>query len=175
MPAPPSTSDATPQPSAPGHVAHQGLLTAAITARGGTPAIGPVALKILVAEDTVANQLLITKLLAKFGHQFTLAKDGAEAVELFSRDAFDLVLMDRHMPRLDGLDATRQCRRFEQTRGTSRPRTPIIALTAESKGEGAADYADAGIDDHLPKPFSAQQLKEILAKWCPPETARLSA
>jgi len=144
-------------------------------ARTGTSGIEPTALKILVAEDIVANQLLITRLLAKFGHQVTLAKNGVEAVEHFSRDAFDLVLMDRHMPQLDGLDATRQCRRLEQTRGTSRQRTPIIALTAESKGEGTADYADAGIDDHLPKPFSVQQLKDILAKWCSPQTARFSA
>ncbi len=126
----------------------------------------PTGLRILVAEDTAPNQVLITRLLAKQGHQPTLARDGAEAVELFQLGAFDLVLMDRHMPRMDGLEATRQIRLLEQTRPSSARRIPIIALTAETQAEETNTYADAGIDDVLLKPFFAQQLRDMVARWC---------
>ncbi|GAG45059.1 unnamed protein product, partial [marine sediment metagenome] len=90
---------------------------------------GPARLRILLAEDNVVNQKLIETLLGKEGHSVVVVGNGHKAVEAVKNDSFDLVLMDVHMPVLDGLKATAQIREHE--RETDR-RVPIIAMTAHS-------------------------------------------
>src|SRR5207249_2154412 len=91
--------------------------------------VSTAALRILVAEDNPVNQLVALKLLERQSHSVTLVGTGKGAVELFHRQAFDLVLMDIQMPEMDGLQATAAIRAAEIDRQT---RIPIIALTAHA-------------------------------------------
>ena len=134
----------------------------------------PAGLRVLAAEDVAANQLLITKLLSKLGCQADLARNGAEAVALYQSHTYDLILMDCHMPQMDGFEATREIRRLEQSSHRTPRRTPIIALTANSIDDERKEYADSGMDDHLSKPFSSQQLTALLTKWCSAERSKLA-
>jgi signal transduction histidine kinase/DNA-binding response OmpR family regulator len=123
-------------------------------------------LSILVAEDNDINALLSRALLEKLGHRPTMARDGAAAVEAFLGGAsagapFDLVLMDVHMPELDGIEATRRIRAAEAERGAAH--TPIIALTANAFGEDRDACLAAGMDDFLVKPLDRERLAEVLA------------
>lgn len=106
---------------------------------------------ILVAEDNATNRLLVSKMLEKQGCRVTLVGDGCAAVEAVTRPNaghFDLVLMDIHMPVMDGEEATRQIR-LRQTDA----HTPIIALTANAFAEDIARYKALGMDDHIAKPI----------------------
>jgi len=112
-------------------------------------------LRILVAEDNQVNQRLALAVLRRMGHHVTLATTGAEAVETWKREAFDLVLMDIQMPEMDGLEATRNIRALEQPGGA---RTPIIAMTAHAMGGDRERCLDAGMDDHVTKPINRADL-----------------
>jgi CheY-like chemotaxis protein len=120
-------------------------------------------LAILVAEDNEINALLARALLARLGHRATVAPDGAAALAAFlaAPTPYDLVLMDVHMPQLDGIEATRRIRAAEAESG--RPRTPIIALTANAFGEDREACLAAGMDDFLVKPLDRERLAEVLA------------
>jgi PAS domain S-box-containing protein len=126
-------------------------------------------LNILVAEDNEINALLTRSLLSKLGHRSAVAESGAYALQRWqaARDAghpFDLILMDMHMPGVDGLEAARRIRTAEA--GT--PRTPIIALTANAFAEDREACAEAGMDGFLVKPLDrghlAAALDEIAGK-----------
>jgi CheY-like chemotaxis protein len=123
-------------------------------------------LSILVAEDNEINALLARALLAKLGHRPTIATSGAAAIESWlaarSADApYDRVLMDLHMPGMDGLEATRRIRSIEaEESGT---RTPIIALTANASAEDRDACLAAGMDSFLVKPLDREQLAVVLA------------
>src|SRR5262249_57305343 len=96
---------------------------------GPSPTNAPQAsLKVLLAEDNFVNQKLALTMLQKRGHRVTVANDGIEALAQLDRDAFDVVLMDVHMPNMGGFEATAKIREDERARGTGR--IPIIALTA---------------------------------------------
>ena len=110
---------------------------------GGEP------LRILLADDNPVNQLVATRLLARKGHHVTVTHNGLEAVEQFRVQPFDLVLMDVHMPVMDGLEATRQIRELELRRGTC---TPIIALTASDMAGDRQSCLASGMDDYVAKP-----------------------
>jgi CheY-like chemotaxis protein len=121
---------------------------------------------VLVAEDNDINALLARALLHRLGHRPTIAENGAAAVECFlaatRADApYDLVLMDVHMPELDGLEATRRIRATEAARGL--PRTRIVALTANAFGEDREACLAAGMDDFLVKPLDRDRLADVLA------------
>jgi PAS domain S-box-containing protein len=123
-------------------------------------------LAILVAEDNDINALLARALLTKLGHRPTVARDGATAVDSFLVAAtagtpYDLVLMDVHMPEVDGIEATRRIRYAEAEGGVAR--TPIIALTANAFGEDRDACLAAGMDDFLVKPLDQERLAEILS------------
>jgi signal transduction histidine kinase len=113
-------------------------------------------LRILVAEDNRVNQLVIQTLLSQAGIAPALVADGREAVEAWSSGDFDLVLMDVEMPQMDGPAATREIRRLEAERG--RPRTPILALSANAMTHQIADYLAAGMDGHVAKPIHVEDL-----------------
>jgi CheY-like chemotaxis protein len=123
-------------------------------------------LSILVAEDNDINALLARALLANLGHRPTVAGTGAAAIEawLSARAAgtpYDLVLMDVHMPQVDGLEATRRIRAAEA--GREGPRTRIIALTANALAEDRESCLAAGMDGFLTKPLDRERLAQLLA------------
>ncbi|MEX0840661.1 MAG: ATP-binding protein [Xanthobacteraceae bacterium] len=123
-------------------------------------------LSILVAEDNDINALLARVLLTKLGHRPVIAGNGAAAVEswLSARTAgvpFDLVLMDVHMPDVDGIEATRQIRAAEAGLGDNRTR--IIALTADVMAEDREACLEAGMDGFLTKPLDRERLAEALS------------
>ena len=124
-------------------------------------------LAVLVAEDNDINALLARALLHRLGHRPAIAANGAAAVESFLAAAnagtpFDLVLMDVHMPELDGLEATRRIRAAEAAMGLRRTR--IVALTANAFGEDREACLAAGMDDFLVKPLDRDRLAEVLAQ-----------
>jgi two-component system sensor histidine kinase/response regulator len=113
------------------------------------------ALRVLLAEDGVVNQRVAVGLLNLRGHSVVLANNGKEALSALEREPIDVVLMDVHMPELDGIEATRAIRAKEKS--TAR-RLPIIALTASAmKGDRERCLA-AGMDGYVSKPFNAQDL-----------------
>jgi PAS domain S-box-containing protein len=123
-------------------------------------------LSILVAEDNEINALLARALLVKLGHHPTMAASGAAAIEswLAARAAgtpYDRVLMDLHMPGMDGLEATRRIRTLEAE--NKAPRTPILALTANASTEDHDACLAAGMDGFLVKPLDRERLATALA------------
>ena len=125
------------------------------------PAFELPPLRVLLVEDSVANQRVATGMLEKASHTVRVASDGSAAVDACAAERFDLVLMDLQMPGMDGYAATRAIRGREEARGDAR--TPIVALTARaSRGSEAACLA-AGFDGYLLKPYRSRELTEALA------------
>jgi CheY-like chemotaxis protein len=125
-------------------------------------AAGCPPLSILLAEDTPANQKVMTTLLARFGHATDVAANGQEAVDLFSRGDYDLVLMDVQMPRVDGFQATAEIRKIDQLRGAH---TPIIAMTAHVMTGDRERCLEAGMDEYLAKPIDVHLLADTLSRF----------
>ena len=121
--------------------------------------------RILVAEDTLANQLLVRKLLQKLGCEPTIANNGRQAVELFQQNTYALVLMDCHMPELDGFEATAKIRELEAGSRRDQRSIPVIALTADAMEGDRQKCLDAGMDDYLSKPIRPGELEAMLLKW----------
>ncbi len=119
----------------------------------------PQAARILVAEDSRANQRLIGLILNKLGHEFELAADGLEAVEAVKTSRFDMVLMDLHMPHMDGMEASQTIRALDDEVAAM---TPIFALTADVRPEVPGLILDAGMDALLSKPLDVEKLAETI-------------
>jgi two-component system sensor histidine kinase/response regulator len=119
-------------------------------------------LSILLAEDHEVNQQLMVRLLSQQGHRVTLARDGLEALSCFERETFDLVLMDVQMPRLGGLEATGRIRALEAA--TGRPRTPIVALTANAMQGSSEECLTAGMDGYVSKPVQFPLLHQEMRR-----------
>ena len=116
-------------------------------------------LRVLVVEDNATNRMIVRKMLESLGAQVTTAEDGEEGAELAVTAAFDLILMDVQMPRLDGVGATRRIR----TSRSAAARIPIVGLTANVLSHQREDYLAAGMDAVLGKPISpVALLQEIL-------------
>jgi len=119
-------------------------------------------LSILLAEDNRVNQKIALRLLEKRGHHAVLAVNGKEALEALAQASFDLVLMDVHMPDMDGIEATIAIREKEKSTGLHQP---VIAMTALAmKGDRERCLA-AGMDGYLSKPIDLQQLDDLLAEY----------
>jgi signal transduction histidine kinase/CheY-like chemotaxis protein len=126
--------------------------------------------RILVVEDNPTNQMVIRALLGKLGLRVDVAGNGQVAVDAIANGASpDLILMDLQMPVMDGLEATRRIRGWEQD--GQRPRVPIIALTAGAFEEDRQNCRDAGMDDFLTKPVDIKRLSAVLIKWGKAATA----
>ncbi len=110
--------------------------------------------RILLAEDVVANQILVSAILEASGHLVDVVDDGVAAVTALRRTAYDLVLMDVQMPVMNGIDATRAIRDDE----AGQRRTPIVALTANATSEDAARCLAAGMDAYVAKPIDEPHL-----------------
>ncbi|MFZ4632574.1 MAG: response regulator [Saprospiraceae bacterium] len=115
-------------------------------------------LKLLLAEDNVVNQQFIHRALSKLGHEVDLVDNGQKALEYALRTPYDLVLMDVHMPVLDGMEASRRIL-------AQKPDTIILAVTANATTEVKEACLKAGMKDFLSKPFSVEQLGCLLSKW----------
>ncbi len=119
---------------------------------------------ILLAEDNPVNQEVGIGILEAIGCQADVVNNGQEAVIASTEKHYDIILMDCHMPIMDGFQASTQIRQREKFQGT-KSRVPIIALTADVQ-KGIVDQClDAGMDGYISKPFSTKQLQEALAEW----------
>jgi CheY-like chemotaxis protein len=125
---------------------------------------------ILVVEDNLINQQVALGILQIQGYRVTVANNGREALDAYAQGAFDLILMDCQMPEMDGFEATVQIRRREQSSGGRR--VPIVALTANAMAQDREECLNAGMDDHLAKPFSMQTMQEMLDRWMPQTTPK---
>jgi signal transduction histidine kinase/CheY-like chemotaxis protein/streptogramin lyase len=116
--------------------------------------------RVLVAEDNLVNQKVMTRILQRLGCEFEVANNGAEALDLYCRKSFEVVLMDCQMPVCDGYAATVAIRQFEADAGAVR--VPIVALTAHAADSDRDRCLAAGMDIYLTKPISAGRLREVL-------------
>jgi signal transduction histidine kinase/FixJ family two-component response regulator len=124
--------------------------------------------RVLVAEDNGINQLIVSTLLRRAGYAVDTVENGAEAVAAVERVAYDLVLMDVHMPVTTGPQAVQQIRAMP----SSGARLPIIALTAHAMQGAREDYLAAGFDDYLSKPFTPVGLLAVIRRWADAAPAR---
>ena len=128
---------------------------------------GAISLKpqatLLVVEDNPINQQVARYQLEKMGYRADIAKDGIDALAMLERSDYALVLMDCHMPQMDGFETTARIR----SRSDDKALIPIIAVTA-SGGSGERDKClQAGMDDFLLKPFRKEELSDKITKWLP--------
>ena len=117
-------------------------------------------LMILLVEDNLLNQRIVTFSLKKFNHDVVIANNGVEAIEHFKQRKFDVILMDIMMPVMDGLEATIKIREFEVNNMIEK-RTPIIALTANTMDNDRDKCISYGMDEFMAKPFDIEKLNLI--------------
>jgi len=122
-----------------------------------------MSIPVLLAEDNPFNQELVIELLVDTPFAVTVAENGSEALDLYKRGHYRVVLMDCQMPVMDGLEASLEIRRYEQESGL--PRTPIIAVTANVATTDKEACLAVGMDDYLAKPFDLDVFLEILERW----------
>ena len=120
-------------------------------------------LRCLIAEDNPSNALVLSRMLKSLGITVQHAENGQQALNFFIRDHYDLVILDVEMPVMDGIEAARQIRQFEQEE--ERERTPIFGLTANALDEQRDSYLNAGMDLHLVKPIRLWELAESIQRW----------
>jgi CheY-like chemotaxis protein len=116
--------------------------------------------KVLLVEDDRINSMILQRMLTKLGMSVVQAHDGSEAMQKMREHEFDVVLMDCHMPIMDGLEATRRIRAGEA--GNSE--VPIVALTAAALDEDRRRCLDAGMDDFLSKPVRPDEILEVMSR-----------
>ena len=119
-------------------------------------------LRVLVVDDNPVNLAIVSALLERHGITPQLAADGVEAVELACATAYDIILMDLQLPRLNGLEATERIRHFESMH--SRTHAPVVAYSSVMV-DGAVLRTN-GLNGVLAKPCSSQQLDDCMARWC---------
>ena len=119
----------------------------------------PGPLRVLVVDDVAMNRDIAGSFLRAAGHGVICVESGAEAVEMAAASDFDVILMDVRMPEMDGLEATRRVRALIGPRG----RVPVIALTAQAFAQQVNECRQAGMDDHLSKPFTPDALLAAVA------------
>jgi PAS domain S-box-containing protein len=127
------------------------------------------AVRILLAEDNITNQMVAVGILKKLGLRADAVANGAEAVKALETIPYDLVLMDVQMPEMDGLEATRQIRNPRSA--VRNHRIPIIAMTAHAMQGDKERCLEEGMNDYVTKPVDPHALAEALEKWLPKETA----
>ena len=125
--------------------------------------------RILLAEDSITNQQVALGILRKLGLRADAVANGVEVLQALESIPYDLVLMDVQMPEMDGLEATRRIRNPQSA--IRNRQIPIIAMTAHAMQGDRETCLDAGMNDYVSKPVSAQALAEALDRWLPKETA----
>jgi CheY-like chemotaxis protein len=122
-------------------------------------------LSVLLVEDNLVNQEVCRAMLEHLGHRVEVAGNGKVAVDHVTEKEYDIVLMDCQMPEMDGYAATRAIRKLEEAGFGETRHTPIVALTAHALQGDAERSLAAGMDDHLSKPFTIDQLREVILKY----------
>jgi len=135
----------------------------AATSRATPAAIPHPGAKILLVEDQPVNQTLFAVLLRRRGYEVAIVDNGVAAIAAFSATRYDLVLMDMHMPEMDGVEATATIRAMEKTHAL--PRIPIVAMTANAEARDREQCLAAGMDDYIAKPIKADTLFATVARW----------
>jgi two-component system, sensor histidine kinase len=125
--------------------------------------LAPLGGTVLLVEDNPVNRLIAEEMLSSLGLECLHAEDGSRALHMLAHRAVDLVLMDLQMPIMDGYTAARLIRERELRQRL--PRTPIVALTANAFDDDAQRATDAGMDGHLSKPYTRDQLRDLVATW----------
>lgn len=128
-----------------------------VPAEHSAPELPANKLRVLLVEDLPANQMLVTHVLNRRGHDVEVAQNGLQAVELAGQNSFDLVLMDLQMPDMDGFEATAAIRAIPGV-----ARVPIVALTAHALPSDRDRCLAAGMDDYLAKPLDIRKLVEVV-------------
>jgi len=144
----------------------QESMSPASRSRTFAPAMGDTAdkeWKILLAEDSIESQHVMRLYLSKSPYRLHCTDSGTSAVETFKSGRYDLVLMDLHMPDMDGCEATRRIRAWETEQ--DRPRTPIVALTADGFAESRQRSAEAGCDDFITKPVKMDTVLNAIRRF----------
>jgi signal transduction histidine kinase/DNA-binding response OmpR family regulator len=144
------------------HAALQSRVAPVAPQRSFTTAERP--LRVLLAEDNRVSAMVVSRLLEQRGHTVVLARNGVEAVSLWRTGGFDLVLMDMHMPDMDGDMAAREIRRLERERGGH---IPIIAQTANAMSEAERACIDAGMDAYVSKPIVREKFIALVESFSP--------
>ncbi len=127
-------------------------------------AVQKLSAHVLLAEDNLVNQEVGLAMLRTIGCQPEVVNNGLEAVNAATNNHFDLILMDCHMPKMDGFQATHAIRENEALESNKHP-TPIIALTADVQKGIIEQCLEAGMDDYISKPFDINHLQSTLEKW----------
>ena len=117
---------------------------------------------LLLVEDNKVNQLVVNTILVKEGFNVTIADDGIDAIEAYKKDEYDLILMDINMPRMGGIEATKELRKLMSENNRN---IPIIALTANAIEGAEEEYLNHGMNGYLTKPIEIPALKKELEKW----------
>jgi CheY-like chemotaxis protein len=132
-----------------------------VAARSGMVEPLETPLRVLIAEDNAVNQKLAMRMLQKLGCKVEIANNGVDAVELYTKMLFDVVLMDCQMPEMDGYEAAAAIRRLEKNSALTR--VPIVALTAHAGSADRDRCFDAGMDIYVTKPISIERLRQVLS------------
>ncbi len=133
------------------------------SALGALDSAAPLAGRVLLVEDNEVNRMIGREVLMALGLTVVEATDGKQALERLAAEPVDLVLMDCQMPVMDGYAATQEIRKRERRLGL--PHLPVLALTANAFDEDAVRSREAGMDAHLAKPYTRDQLQELLKVW----------
>lgn len=123
----------------------------------------PKTLKILLAEDNQINQRIAVFTFNRLGITCDIASDGQEAFDMHCQNGYNLILMDMQMPVMDGLEATRKIRIFENETNPDR-HVYIVALTANMISDKKGECIQAGMDDFMEKPFNEDALRALFSK-----------
>ena len=129
----------------------------------GTQASGRGVGRILVVEDNPETQMLASAQLTRLGYDHVVAGDGYEALDLSEKETYAAILMDWHLPGMDGLETTRRMRQREEREG--RARVPIVSVTARAMAADIEACLKAGADDFVAKPASLGRIAEVLEQW----------
>ncbi len=146
-------------------IAHTVGPTGAPFSPGGGAPVFSETIRILLAEDNPVNQKVALRQLRKLGAQVETASNGLETIAAWERGGHDSILMDCHMPRMDGYEATRKIRELERTKSLAPIR--IIAMTASAMQGDREGCLQAGMDDYISKPVSIEELRALLKRHFP--------
>ena len=117
--------------------------------------------KIIVAEDSSVIQNLTKKILSQMNYEIISVKNGQQVIDLLEKEKFDLILLDIHMPVMDGMECATRVRNLDSDNKT----IPIIAITGNANNYGMKDFESVGINDFLPKPLNYDNLVEMVGKY----------
>ena len=117
--------------------------------------------KIIVAEDSSVIQNLTKKILSQLNYEIVAVKNGQQVIDLMEKDTYSLILMDIHMPVMDGMDCARAIRKMSG----DQKNIPIVAITGNANNYSQDQFTEAGINEYLPKPLNYDNLVEMVKRF----------